>query len=90
MIVRGSQKRESSCVGMQEHISMCIVSVDSKCYDSARDQGGSKLSDIEKVNLMSLRFAQSRNVGRYCYVDGTSTSQQLLEMAKVRCLALVQ
>ena len=28
--------RESSCVGMQEHTSMCIASVDSECYDSAR------------------------------------------------------
>ena len=36
MIEKGSLKRERSCVGMQEqHISMCIASVDGKCYDSA-------------------------------------------------------
>jgi hypothetical protein len=47
MIVRGLLKhesscvRESSCVGMKEHISMGIASVDGKCYDSTRACGGS-------------------------------------------------
>ena len=79
MIEKGLLKRESSCMGMQEqHISMCIVSVDSKCYDSARACGVSKLCDTEEVNVMSPRFARLSYVGRYCCVDGTTTSQQLV------------
>jgi hypothetical protein len=85
-------------MGMQEHISMCIVSVDSKCYDSSRACRGSKLSDTEEVSSMSfrypyevgLRLAWSRYTGRYCCVNSTTTSQQLLEIAKVRGLALVR
>ena len=88
MIVRGSLNCESSHVGTQEQISMCIASVDGN--DSARVCVERKLSDTEEVNLRSLRFAQSRNVGRYRYVNSTSTSQQLLVMAKVRGLALLQ
>ena len=57
MIVRGLLKCESSHVGMQDQISMCIASVDGKCYDSAQDCVDRKLSDTEEVNLMSLRFA---------------------------------
>jgi len=63
---------------MQEQNSMCITSVDGKCYDSARACEESKLSDTEGVNSRSLRFAQSRYVGMYCCVNNTTTSQQLL------------
>ena len=90
MIVRGSLKSESSHAGMQEQISMCIAIIDGECYDSARALVKRKLSDTEEVNLRSLRFAQPRYMGRYCCVNGASTSQQLLEMAKLRGLALVQ
>ncbi len=68
IMVRGLLKheigcvRESSCVGMQEHTSMCIVSVDGKCYDKARACGASKLSKTEGV---SLRFARSRYAGGF-------------------------
>ncbi len=83
MMVRGLLKhesgcvRESSCLGMQEHTSMCIASVDGKCYDSARAHGGSKLSKTEGVSLargeskmsktegVSLRFARSRYAGGF-------------------------
>ena len=75
---------------MQEQNSMCITSVDGKFYDSARACGKSKLSDTEGVNSRSLRFSQSRYVGMYRCVNGTTTSQQLLEMAKDRHLSLVQ
>ncbi len=89
MIVRGLLKhesscvRESSCVGMQEHIPMCIVSVDGKCYDSL-------LSETEEAISISPRFARSRCSGRYSCMNGTTISQQPLEMAKVRGLSLVQ
>ena len=50
MIVSGLLNCEMRHVGMQEQISMCIVSVsmciasvDGKCYDRARACGGSKL-----------------------------------------------
>ena len=36
MVVSGLLKCERRHVGMQEQISMCIASVDGKCYDSAR------------------------------------------------------
>ena len=87
-IVRGSLNCESSNVGMQEQIPMCIVSIDGN--DSARACDERKLSDTEEITSRILRFAQLRYVGRYCCVNGTTTSQQLLEMAKVRGLALVQ
>ena len=45
MIVSGSLKCEWSHVGMQKQISMCIASVEEKCYDSARARGESKLSE---------------------------------------------
>ena len=48
---------------------------------------GSKLSETEEV---SLRFARSRYAGGFQCENGTTTSQQLLEIAKVRGLALVQ
>ena len=51
-------------MGIKEHISMCIASVDGKCYDIARARGGSKLSDTEEVNLMSPRVARSSYAGR--------------------------
>jgi len=93
MMVRGLLKHESgcvcesSCMGMQEHTSLCIASVDGKFYDSAIACGGSKLSVTEGV---SLRLVRSKYAGRYSCVSGTTISQQLLEMAKVRGLALVQ
>ena len=68
MIVRWLLKHESSCVrvsscvGMQEHIPMCIASVDGKCYESARACGGSKLSETEEV---SIRFAGPRYAGGF-------------------------
>jgi hypothetical protein len=68
MMIRGLLKhesgcvRESSCVGMQEHTSMCIASVDGECYDSAIARGGSKLSETEGV---SLRFSRSRYAGGF-------------------------
>ena len=65
-------------------------SIDGKCYDSARARGERKLSDTEEVNSISPRFARSRCAGRYHCVDGTATSQQLLKMAKVGGLELVQ
>ena len=77
-------------MGMQEQISMCITSVDGKCYDSSRASIKSTLSDTEGVNSRRLRFAQLRYVGRYHGVNNTTTSQQLLEMAKVKDLALMQ
>ena len=61
MIVSGLLKCERSHVGMQKHISMCIASVNGKCYDSARARGERKLSDTEEVNSMSFR---------YCYEVG--------------------
>ena len=54
---------------MQEQISMCITSVDGKCYDSAIAHVKIKLSDTEGVNSRSLRFAQLSYVGRYCCVN---------------------
>ena len=91
MIEKGLLKRESSCVGMKEqHISMSIASADGKCYNSAIIRGVSKLSDTEEINVMSPMFAWLSYAGRYCCVDGTTASQQLFEMAKVRGLALVQ
>ncbi len=75
---------------MQEHIPMGIASVDGKCYDSARARGGSKLSETEEVISISPRFSRSRYAGRYSCVNSTTISRQLLEMAKVRGLALVQ
>ncbi len=69
--------RVSSCVGMQEHTSMCIARVDGECYDSAIARGGSKLSKTEGVSLacgeskmsktevVSLRFARLRYVGGF-------------------------
>ena len=83
MIVSGSLKCEKSHVGMQKKISKCIASVDGKCYDSARARVESKFSDTEEVNSGSSRFSQSRYVGRYCCVNRTTTSQQLLKMAKM-------
>ena len=74
---------------MQEQISMCIASVDSKCYDNARACAERKLSGTEEVSSRSLRYDQLRYVVRYLCVNGTTTLQQLLEMAKVRFLALV-
>ena len=65
---------------------MCIASIDGKCYDSARACGVRKLSDTEEVNVTSPRFARLSYTGRYRCVDGTTTSQQLFEMAKVRSL----
>jgi len=54
--------RESSCVGMQEHTSMCIASVDGKYYDSARARSEIKMSKTEGV---SPRFARSRYAGGF-------------------------
>jgi len=61
MIVSGLLfKCEKRHVGVQEQISICIASVDGKCYDSARACVERKLSDTEKVNSRSLRFDQLR------------------------------
>ncbi len=93
MIVRwllkheSSCMRESSCVEMQERIPMCIARLEGKCYDSARARSGSNLSETEEV---SLRFGWSRYARRNRCANGTTTSQQLLELAKGRGLALVQ
>ncbi len=68
MTVRGLLKhesgcmRESSCLGMQEHISMYIAKVYGKCYDSARARGGRKLSKTEEV---SLRLSRSGYAGGF-------------------------
>ena len=75
---------------MQKQISTCIASVNGKYYDSVIARVKSKLSDTEEVNSSSLRFAQLRYVGRYRCVNDATTSQQLLEMAMVKGLALVQ
>ena len=48
------------------------------------------MSDTEDVNSNSLRFVQSRYMGSYRCVKNTNTSQQLLEMARVKGLALMQ
>ncbi len=56
-------------------------------YDSARACGGSKLSETEEV---SLRFARSRYAGGFQCESGMTASQQMLEIAKERYLALVQ
>ena len=60
MIVSGLLKCKKRHVGVQEQISMCIASVDGKCYDGARACVERKLSDAEEVNSRSLRFDQSR------------------------------
>jgi hypothetical protein len=49
--------------------------------------GESKLSKTEGV---SLRFARSRYAGGFRCENGTTASQQMLEIAEVRGLALVQ
>jgi hypothetical protein len=48
------------------------------------------LSETEEVISIGLRFARLRYAGRYRCTNGTTTTQQLLKMAKVRDLALVQ
>jgi len=73
MIVSGLLKCEMRHVGMQEHISMSIASVDGKCYDNARASAERKLSGTEEVNSRSLRFSRSRYASRYLCVNGTTT-----------------
>ena len=60
MMVSGLLKCERSHVGMQEQISMCIMIVDDKCYDSAIARVESKMSDTDGVNSRSLIFSQLR------------------------------
>jgi len=79
--------RESSCVGMQDHTSMCIASVDGECYDSARARSEIEMSKTEEV---SLRFARSRYAGGSRCENGMTASQQMLEIANERDLALVR
>jgi hypothetical protein len=79
--------RENSCVGMQEHTSICIASVDGECYDSARARSEIKMSKTEGV---SLRFARSRYAGGSLCENAMTASQQMLEIANERGLALVQ
>ena len=67
MLVVGLLKCERIHVGMQKQVPMCIASVDGRWYDS-------ELSDTDEVSSVSLSFSRSRNVGRYCYVNGTTTS----------------
>ena len=83
MIVSGLLKCGKRHVGMHEQISMCITSVDGKCYDSARACGESKLSDTEEVNSRSLRFSQSRYVGRCLCANGAVISWLILVIASV-------
>ena len=84
----GCVRERSSCVGMKQHTSMCIASVEREWYDSAaQTRSEIKMSKTEGV---SPRFARSRYAGKFRYENGMTPPQQMLEISKERSEALVQ